>query len=465
MGQSTNRLVLVILFLGTILVSFNHCLGPAQSKKSGLKYDSTSSSPVSNDNSGDTFTGGTNTGGSGTTTGGSGSNVDVSIQAFGATVHTITRARCINCHGSFQTPLHAVADITQAHNAVVDSFKVNFDNIPSSRMVAKLRDEAHNCWSADCDADATEMEMAIQNWKAQVEAITGGTTTGGGPTPPDPMMTTVESRALIEELDPDNAMDNGTIVLESEAASLAAPMVRGVDNGINYIHVPNGNGGNLPNNNAAAGIGYLNFDNTISDAYKIYALVDAPGNADNSFHIKVDNGNYQEWHITETTGFEWREVSTTANQNPVNFFIPAGNGHVLEVRQREDGTKISRVVVSNDPNINLDDVSNAVIATITYDISNLVGAMATFTIDIQEYDMYSYKLSNPTITSNARVRVKSIKPLINGNYNPQHATYTLVDTTTLGGTTVLSPSALIALKDQGSMIDRLSFSFEIIQQQ
>lgn len=453
MGQSTNRLVLTILFLGTILVSYNHCLGPTQSKKSGLKFESSTSNPVEDNNNNNT--GGTNTNTSGT---------NVSIQAFGSTVHPLTRARCVNCHGSFQQPLHAVADVTQAHDSVVNSFKVNFDNIPSSRMVAKLRDEAHNCWSANCDADATEMEDAITDWKAQIDAVTGGTT-GGTTTTPDPMMTTVESRTLIEELDPNNAKDNGTMILEAESASLRAPMVRGVDNGLNYIHVINNNGAALANNNAAAGIGFLNFDNAFSDSYKIYALVDAPGNADNSFHIRVDNGNYQEWHITQTAGFEWREVSNTANQNPVSFFIPSGNGHILEVRQREDGTKISRFVISNDPNINLQDVSSAVVTTITYDISNLVGTMATFSIDIQEYDMYSYKLSNPTITSNARVRVKSIKPLINGAYNPQHATYTLIDTTTLGGTSVLSPRALIALKDQGPMIDRLSFSFEIIQRQ
>jgi len=452
-GHTTNRLVGIILFLGTLLVSYNHCLGPTQTKKSGLTFDSTTTGTTGD------------VGSSGTPiltppTGGGGDPKAVSIQAFSTTMHPITRARCINCHGSFQTPLHAVADVTEAHDAVIDGFKVNFNNIPSSRMVLKLSDESHNCWS-NCAANAAEMQAAIEDWKSQVEATTGSIS----PEPAEPTLTTAESLTVMEELDPNNAMAVGDIVIEANSASLKAPMVAAAAGADSYIHVPNGNGGNVANNSNAAGIGYINFDVNASDSYKVYAYVDAPENADNSFHIKVNNSNYAEWHIPLTTGFEWREVTTTTNGNPIDFFIPAGNGNVLEVRQREDGTKISRVVISSDPNINLNDLGSAVESVLTYDLSAIVGAPATLTVRLSEYDMYSYKLSNPTITSSARLRVKSLKPLINGQYNPQHATYTLIDTTTLPGTTVLSPRALIALKDQGNAIDRLSFSFEIIQVQ
>lgn len=457
--QSTNRFVMTILFLGSILVSYTHCLGPTQTKKSGLSFNS---SPLETGSDSGSNTG-SSTGGSGTTTGG-GDQDAVSVQAFSQTVYPITRARCVACHGSFQTPLHAVSDVQQAHDAVIDSFKVNFDNIPTSRMVLKLRDESHNCWNGDCNSNATEMENAIMLWKQAIDDAGGGTTGGsddGGPGT-DPVIQTNESQALILELDPTNAMDNGTIVVETDAASIAAPMVRGNQNGMNYLYVAN-NGNLVQSNNVNAGAAYMNFENSMSDSYKIYGYVDAPTNSDNSFFVRVDNGNYQEWHITPTAGFEWREVSNTANQNPVNLFIPAG-GHVLEVRQREDGTKIARLVISNDPNINLDNLDSGVTATITFDISALVGTTAMFTIDVQDFDMYSYKLSNPTITTAARVKVKNIKPLINGNYNPQHSTYTLVDTTHQGGTTVLSNRALLALKDQGVDTDRLSFSFEILEQ-
>jgi hypothetical protein len=451
-GNTTNRLVGIILFLGTILVSFNHCLGPTQIKKSGLTFDSSTTGTTGDDSGISILTPPT----TGTT-----DQTAVSIQAFATTMHPITQARCVNCHGSFQTPLHAVADPTQAHNAVIDGFKVNFNNIPSSRMVLKLSDESHNCWS-DCNANAAEMQAAIEDWKDQIDAATGGVT----PEPTTPSLTTAESRTFMEELDPENAMSVGDIVIEANSASLKAPMVAAAAGADTYIHVPNGNGGNLANNNNAAGSGYINFDIAASDNYKVYAYVDAPGNADNSFHIKVNNSPYAEWHIPQTTGFEWREVMTTAAGNPVNFFIPAGNGNILEVRQREDGTKISKVVISSDPNINLNDIGSAVESVVTFDLSPILGVPATLSVEVSEYDMYSYKLSNPTITSNFRIRIKDLKPLINGQYNPQHATYTLIDTATvMSGATVLSTRSLIALKDQGNDIDRLSFSFEILEVQ
>lgn len=439
--------MMVVLFLGTILASYTHCLGPVKSSKTNLAYKGSEGNPVQ--------TGDDNSSGGNNGTGDSGSGNATSVQAFSQTLHPITQARCVACHGSFQQPLHAVADPQQAHDSIVDSFKVNFDNIDASRMVAKLRDESHNCWSGDCDADADVMAQAIQSWK-DLLADQGQPTT---PTTPDTNLVTSESMTLDQELDPDRAMSTGTLMMEAGSAMLGAPMV--LSN--NYFHVPdNGNINNNPNNNNV-GVAYFNFDIGASNVYKVFALVDAPSNSDNSFFVRVNNGAYAEWHIPTTEGFEWREVTTTNQFNPFDFFIPAGNGHRLEVKQREDGTKLSQIVVTDDPNINLNDVNNSLVVTITYDISSLVGSQATFSIDVQEYDAYSYKLTNPTISSTRRIRVKNIKPLINGVFNPQHATYTLIDTTTGTGTTVLSPRALLALKDRGVDMDRLSFSFEILQ--
>lgn len=107
----------------------------------------------------------------------SGSSGASSLQAFEQTVYPITRAHCTNCHGNSQQPLHASSNSTTAHNAVVNSYKVDFNNIPNSRMVQKLR-ESHNCWGS-CTANAMEMQLAIEDWKSLMAA-----TSGGGPTNP-----------------------------------------------------------------------------------------------------------------------------------------------------------------------------------------------------------------------------------------------------------------------------------------
>lgn len=438
---------MVILALGFLLGGYTHCVNPVGStKKKQLAMTDNSQSNSSSNNSG-------NNSGSG------GAN---SVAIFSATLHPITQMRCIPCHNSFQQPLHAVADAEQAHDAIMTSFKVNFDNIATSRMVAKVKDESHNCWTADCNADSMVIQNAIQDWKDQMEQQGG---TGGNNNTNS--NTTSESNYLALELDPNNAMDNGTIGFMTEGATLVAPMVKGDDNGTSYIGVPNGNGGNLANNNNAAGIGYLQFNLSASDSYKVYGLVNSPTGSDDSFHIRVNQGQYAQWHTGVTSGYEWREVTDTAAMNPMNFFIPAGNGHTFEVRQREDGTKIAKVVISNDPNVNLEDVSGALIGTLSYDLSAMLGGVAAqFEIDFQEFDMYSYKFSNPRFVLNGRsIRVKNIQLLVNNSFNPQHSTYTIVDKVVTPADPSASSFSMIVLKDQGLQFDRISFAFETLQLQ
>jgi hypothetical protein len=435
---------MVVICLGFLLGSYTHCVNPAgSSKKKQLAMTDNSQSSTNSSNN--------NTGGS----------VD-SVAIFAATLHPITQMRCIPCHNSFQQPLHAVSDSNLAHDAIMTSFKVNFDNVPTSRMSSKVRDENHNCWTGDCNADAMVIENAIQDWKTQMEQQGGSGTNENANT-----NITSESNYLALELDPNNSMDNGTIGFMTEGATLVAPMVTGDDNGTTYIGVPNGNGGLLNNNNNAAGIGYLQFNLSGSDSYKIYGLVNSPTNSDDSFHIKVNQGQYAEWHTGVTQGYEWREVTDTNQMNPTNFFIPAGNGHTLEVRQREDGTKIAKVVITNDPNVNLEDVSGALIGTLTYDLSAMLGGVAVqFQVDFQEFDMYSYKFSNPRFVLNGRsVQVKNIQLLVNNSFNPQHSTYTIVDKVVSPADPSVSAYSMIVLKDQGLQLDRISFAFETLQLQ
>jgi len=455
-GFFRSKKVSVFILLGLLLGTYNHCVSPLNppKKKQLAMTDNSQSNSSSNSN-----TNNNNNNNNGNNNGG-GAN---SVAIFSTTVHPITSMRCATCHtpdGLGIGPFHAHSDATTAHDAVMNNGKVNLVNPSQSRLVRKIVDENHNCWS-DCAANSAEMEAAITDWKNQMEQQGGGNNNNNGE------LVTDESGYLGQELDPNNAMDNGTVGFATDGATLVAPMVTGDDNGTTYIWVPNGNGGLLQNNNNAAGIGYLQFNLSGSDSYKIYGLVNSPTGSDDSFHIRVNQGQYAEWHTGTTNGFEWREVTDTNNMNPMNFFIPAGNGHTLEVRQREDGTKISKVVISNDPNVNLNDVSGALIGTLNYDLSALLGGVAVqFQIDFQEFDMYSYKFMNPRFVLNGRsLQVKNIKILVNNQFNPQHSTYTIVDKVVTPADPSASSSAMIVLKDQGLMLDRISFSFEELQLQ
>lgn len=92
-----------------------------------------------------------------------------SSAAFAATVHPLLRQYCARCHASSATPsrspFFAEIDPDIAYAAV--RAKINLDAPEESRLVLRLRNEFHNCWS-NCARDSTAMENAIRAFAAQI---------------------------------------------------------------------------------------------------------------------------------------------------------------------------------------------------------------------------------------------------------------------------------------------------------
>ena len=90
---------------------------------------------------------------------------------FASTVYPVVRQYCARCHTSTaaaaQSPFFASSDLDEAYAAA--RLKINLDQPGESRLVLRLRNEFHNCWS-DCAANATEMESAIRAFAGQVPA-------------------------------------------------------------------------------------------------------------------------------------------------------------------------------------------------------------------------------------------------------------------------------------------------------
>ncbi len=85
--------------------------------------------------------------------------------AFRATVWPELVRYCADCHADNaaipQAPFFAqpdVADIDEAYEAAKP--KIDLNNPANSRIVVRLRDEFHNCWS-DCASDAADLERVV----------------------------------------------------------------------------------------------------------------------------------------------------------------------------------------------------------------------------------------------------------------------------------------------------------------
>jgi hypothetical protein len=87
---------------------------------------------------------------------------DVTNTDFEFTVWPLLRTNCQGCHVDSsptpQQPFFASDNVADAYEAAKS--KINLNDPASSRLVVRLRDEFHNCWS-QCGADATAMENQI----------------------------------------------------------------------------------------------------------------------------------------------------------------------------------------------------------------------------------------------------------------------------------------------------------------
>ncbi|MDT0629915.1 LamG domain-containing protein [Alteromonas sp. W364] len=95
---------------------------------------------------------------------GANKNFPESPALFEAEVYPVLRAHCVDCHQSSAaipiSPYLASSDISEAYAASIS--KMNLDTPEDSRVVARLRDEFHNCWSDNCAADGQALADTIR---------------------------------------------------------------------------------------------------------------------------------------------------------------------------------------------------------------------------------------------------------------------------------------------------------------
>ncbi len=139
------------------------------------------------------------------------------------------------------------------------------------------------------------------------------------------------------------------ISLEAESGTITAPMQiysNANASGGSYIAVAPGN--NSTSAAPSTGKASYSFSVPSAGAYKIWGRVLTPTNADDSFWVRVDGGNWINWNnITLFTSWGWDDVHDANNANTaVTFSLSAGT-HSLEVAYREDGTMLDKLLITD----------------------------------------------------------------------------------------------------------------------
>ena len=385
-----------------------------------------------------------------------------SVAAFDKTVHPLALKWCGACHDKAQSPILGAADATTAHDAIISTQKVDFNAVEKSRLVLRLSTDKHNCpVDPGCGEAAKQMQAAIQTWADAIKtsAMVNPVTITSGPL----QFSAVKEQTVVG-VNPD-----GVLAYFAPNFLVKAPMVATNDK----------TSGNPVINTAttekavttvatAAGDTTLGTASTTANVptdgtYTMFGLVNGPAAAMASFYIKIDGGTLQPWLFkTNAATYTWQSVASTAGGAALTFNLTAG-AHLIEIRQREPGAQLARLVLTTDPKF---DPSTAQATSRTakqlqFDLSGpskIAGAVLT--LEIEDYAANGYLFRNPSLlVPTGSIHAKDLRILINNNFLPQNATFTVVDATVAAPGGALSTAAMIAVKDQGTDKDAFSVSF------
>jgi len=92
-----------------------------------------------------------------------------------ASLHTLLNTHCSGCHVSSsrtpQAPFFAESDPAVAYAELKASKKIDLDSPKDSRIVIRLKEESHNCWTPnDCASDAQELQDAVTAFAGNLTA-------------------------------------------------------------------------------------------------------------------------------------------------------------------------------------------------------------------------------------------------------------------------------------------------------
>jgi hypothetical protein len=160
----------------------------------------------------------------------------------------------------------------------------------------------------------------------------------------------------------DSIIEYAKIWIEAEDGDIYAPMEldeKADSSEGSYIWVPDQAGSN--------GYAEYTFEVKTSGEYLIWGRVISNDNSSDSFLVSVDGGTDTAWHTKQGGNETWSwDVVSIRNfsdvrdaTNPLSYFLDVGV-HTLTIKQREDGTKIDRILISNDMSYVPEDVGEIV---------------------------------------------------------------------------------------------------------
>jgi hypothetical protein len=141
-----------------------------------------------------------------------------------------------------------------------------------------------------------------------------------------------------------------SIVAEAESFSLTSPLKVGENpGGFSVIEVQAGN--NSKSSPPSTGWARFDFRQAVARTVKVWAVVTAATNGDDSYWVRMDFGSWikwNDWKILYGEACEWEDVhNSDTDSKPVLYNLGAGN-HTIEFAYREDGAQLDKILITDD---------------------------------------------------------------------------------------------------------------------
>jgi hypothetical protein len=160
----------------------------------------------------------------------------------------------------------------------------------------------------------------------------------------------VQANGFPQDDPPQADAPSNNIAIEAENGILNSPFDYSYDSSASsegFIWVPNGSG-NCYDPNKESGYAEYNFKVSTSGNYVIWGRIQAANTKDNSFFVSIDGKDYSLWDTKSSKSWVWDAVSNRDGADPVSFYLEGGE-HTLKIKQREDGTKLDKMIITIDP--------------------------------------------------------------------------------------------------------------------
>lgn len=397
--------------------------------------------------------------------------IELSLQAYDELIYEpVIEANCARCH--HEHPYHGTLE--DSHNYVAEKYinpesdiaRILFEDPGDSQIIRKIATN-HNCPEDNCTVEF--LVDAVEKWVEKLED-TGWKV----PIPEYPNSTEAVTfnggQAVRLSFDP-SIYQVGTAA-DGERQNSFANLSDDDPDGPILSYVGSESGNNIDNaNDANAGLALYNFEVTTPGEHYLWMRVKLDNDDEARFFVRTD-GEVDNFNLDSTgEDWDWRTV-TDDDGDPIPYRTLEAGPTTIEIIQRDGGAKFNLIMLTPADDANRDQFVKDYYE-IEYDISDMAGTNAKLIATVwpeaqEEDDVKVIGLESLRIESDEPVRVKSIRPLINGLYSSSNATYLLVDTV-VGGSDDREQQVIRTGGASGTIFladmerDELSFSFEIVE--